>query len=240
MKRLPNTSISDLELRRILTTSFFSSGSEAVICRTGSNYELRKIFISGRLKIMPMSDNKFKKIERIYQLQLENCVRPLRTIENNGKLIGYDMSYNPNDRRFFPSSFTRKETIHHLEKARSILKYLKRQGIIYGDTSSRNILIDNKTGAMTFCDMDNVCIDSYPIDYICRDLMEYEAIRGIDASTDAYLHNIFTLRSLGLDLTSCDRDDIKEEFTEPAAKIVEDMQDIEKFNGEYLIQYVKK
>lgn len=239
MNQLSNISINDQELKRILTKSFFSRGSEAVICRTGNPYVLMKIFIEGRLNVTPMSDNKLRKIEKIYQQQLEHSVRPLRTITNNGMLIGYEMSYNPNNRRFSTSTITRNKTIHHLENARAILKYFETKDIIYGDVDFRNILIDIESGAMTFCDVDNVCMGPYPIDFIPNDLTGYEDVRGIDSSTDAYLHNLLTLRALGLDPKFCDHDDIKGEFTESAIRVFETMQDIERFNGEYIIQYIK-
>ena len=90
--------------------------------------------------------------------------------------------------------------------------------------------------------MDNIQIGEHPIDLIgtIGDLATYEQCRGIDSKTDAYMHNIMTLSTLGIDFPYCYEDDINAEFRNPTSQIVDSMKEPEDFNGEYIIQYVKK
>lgn len=240
MSKLKNIKLNDHEVKRILVSSYFSCGSEAVVCRTNNPHTLYKIFTKGGLEPIPMSDNKLRKIEEICNLQLENCVQPLGTISNNGILIGYEMTYDPNERRFSPSHITRNELIRRLKQVHDILRYFETKDITYGDVDFQNILVNTQTGNIKFCDIDNMRIRKYPIDFICKSLTEYYDIRGIDQRVDAYMHNLFSLKCLNLDFDSYDSNSIREEFTEPAVRIVESMHDLEVFTGEYIIKYVKK
>ncbi len=241
MTRLKNIEFSENEVHRLIKKSFFSSGGEAVICRTNNPNTLYKIFIKGTMyNTIAMSENKLRKLERIHEMELKGCVRPIQTISSQGKLIGYEMTYDPNDIRFFPGYFKRSEVVRKLKETRNILQYFADHDITYGDIALRNILFNKHTGEVKFCDMDNVKIGEYPMDIIPTRLRDYHEICGIDDKTDAYMHNLLTLDAFGLRLYYSDRDDISEEFKGKAIPIVESMKEPENFQGEYIIQYIKK
>lgn len=241
MTRLANFELSKSEVNRLLTKSFYSNGGEAAVCCTNNPHTLYKIFIKGHLtKVVPMSENKLRKLEKIHELQLKGCVRPLKTISCEGQVIGYEMTYDPDDIRFQPSLKMRSETVACLEETRDILQYFASQDITYCDVASRNILRNRKTGEVKFCDIDNIRLGEYPVDLIPTVLRDYSDICGIDQNTDAYMHNLLTLNTFGLDLYYSDSKDIRKEFKRKATPIFESMKEPEKFTGEYIIQYVKK
>lgn len=240
MKNLGNLKLNSREVKRLLTKQYFSCGSEAVICRSEKPNTLYKIFTQSQLRVGTMSLNKLKKLTAIYNMNLENCTLPLRTLSNNGNLIGYEMTYNPNNVRLKPNDFSKEELLDYLQSIKEILCNFTAKGIIYGDVSFQNILIDRKNHKVSFCDMDNIQIGKYPIDFLCHSLTDYYDIRGIDEKTDAYMHNLLVLKSLGLDFFYCDTLDIMEEFTQEAVKTFTSMQELETFTGEYIIKYLRK
>ena len=240
MERLANINFSRKQLNELIHNQFFSSGGEAIICRTNNPSSLYKIFMNRNLKEISMNENKFQKLLRIHNLRLKRCVMPLKTIACDGKLIGYEMTYNQNESRFFPGEISRQEVINKLLEVKQILQYLATKDITYGDISFRNILFNKQTGKVKFCDIDNIRIGNLPIDSIPRALQNYEDICGIDENTDGYMHNLLTLKTLGLDINYCEEEDIEKCFLNPAVQIVEMMKEPENFTGEYIIEYVKK
>lgn len=236
MDRLKNIEISPTEIHNIIKHSFFSNGGEAVVCRTNNPNTLYKIFYKGQMyNVVPMSENKLRKLEILHSLQLTGSVFPLRTITCNKELIGYEMTYNPEEIRFFPGEFDRSDVISKLESIKDILEYFARYDITYADVASRNILFNKHTGKMKFCDMDNVQIGQYPIDIIPLKLSPYYDVCGIDEKTDAYMHNLLTL-----DILNSRKQKLEKEFSRKALPIIESMKEPENFQGEYIIQYVKK
>ena len=236
MSQLKNIEISPTEIHNIIKHSFFSNGGEAVVCRTNKPNTLYKIFFKGQMyNVIPMSDNKLRKLEILHRLQLQSCVLPLRTITCNKQLIGYEMTYNPAEIRFFPGEFNRSDVISKLESIKDILEYFARYNITYADVASRNILFNKQTGKMKFCDMDNIQIGDYPIDKVPLKLSSYYDTCGIDQKTDAYMHNLLTL-----DVLSSRQQKLEKEFHRKALSIIKSMEDPTNFQGEYIIQYVKK
>lgn len=241
MKTMPNIDLSRQELKRLIDKSFFSCGGESIICKTPNPDTLYKIFASGR-KVTGMSENKERKIVRLYELSLEDSVHPLSTISCNGMLIGYEMTYDKNDIRAYPGLFRRDARIYLLQETARILQYFASKEIVYGDVAYRNILFNKERGKFKFCDIDNIQLEDYPIDLIGvpSDLDYYEQVCGIDLKTDAYMHNIMALSVLGVDFPYCYDEEVNFEFRTPASQIVESMKEPEAFTGEYIIQYAKK
>lgn len=259
MRCLPNISFSLEELERIISRDKIKGG-EAYICETTSPNTLYKIFyqddeqdpisynyesnpISSTSKIVTMPYNKLRKLEKLYQMQLEHSVRPVSTISVNGELVGYEMTRDPNDIALMPYKMSDSELLRYLRQTKDILEYFSHHGIIYGDVAPRNILINTKTRTAKFCDIDNIRLESYDIDVKPYELISYQMERGsIDKKADAYMHGLMTLTCLDVDLELCFLQDkyFKEHFEQEAMDVIEGLGNPREFSGEYLVQYVKR
>ncbi len=253
MKRIPNIALTSSQLDEIVELwSFDREGGEAIICESGKHNSLYKIFYDIYTKeVVPLSDNKFKKILALHKMNLEHSVKILSTISVNGQLFGYEMSYDPLDIALNRTMLNRKQIIEVLKQSSEILKYYSRHDIIYGDVKSNNILINRKTGKTTFCDMDNIQIASLPIDLKGRELRHFLSQYGeVDYKADSYMHNLLTLQLLGFPskyttmegvAITLESGKIPEDlFTEEGKAIFRTMRNPANFNGQYAIQYVKK
>ena len=145
-------------------------------------------------------------------------------------LLGLVVEYNP-----FHNGHK-----YHLEESKRILEYYSSLGIIYGDVNPRNILFDRNTGEIQFCDMDNIQFGSLPMDVVPFNLQVYESQRKIDHTAHPFMHNIMTLRAMGLDSYWASRYDLKKVLKRPGYKTVLTMSKPQDFNGEYILPYVKK
>lgn len=260
MERLPNINL-DRKSVNMMFMSRIAEGGEAVICRGFKPNSLIKIFVkpesheysdSFRVPLYPelieMPENKLPKLEEIQKLGLEHSVLPLSTITMNKRLIGYEMTYDPDDKQLHGQNLSREELVHFLKQSKEILEYYKAHDITYGDVNANNLLINRKTGKAKFCDIDNIRIGQYPIDVMGRDLKIYTILRGLDDSTDAYMHNIMVLRQLQNDkfrmlfepVTWLVRKDFSKDLEDEAKEVLESMIEPKQFNGEYVVQYIKK
>ena len=262
MTRLPNIKLTEEEVQKMLLIDGRRYG-EAFICTPPGDKTLYKIFckddslddiiddditrypeyISTTKDILTMPDNKLKKLEKLFKLQLENSVIPLSTLSMNGELIGYEMTRDFNDIALNPPFLRRKELIHFLEQAKNILEYFASKDIIYGDVANRNILINRKTKTVKFCDMDNICLGSFPIDKMSWELASYYEERGaLDNTADAYMHNLMTILDFGInphqEITA--NRAFNRFFKPDAAPLLQAIENPQSFTGEYIIQYIKK
>lgn len=98
MKIMPNTSLTQEQCDYLLLNCRFDIGGEAIICKNADSDTLYKIFVYPDTQAtFLMSDNKFQKITKLYQRNLEHCITPLSTLSLNGTLIGYEMTYDRRD-----------------------------------------------------------------------------------------------------------------------------------------------
>lgn len=250
MKSIPNISITEEEYLGLKKREV-NSGGEGIICR-GEDASLYKLFVEPRRrKLCPMSDNKLKKIVELYQNPLEYSVEPLSTISCNDEVVGYTMSYDPNDISLAElSTVSRKRMIQILREARSILEYYASRDVTYGDVTSRNILFNIKTGKVKFCDIDNIRLKGYPIDIKGYALNRYYSQTGIiDAKADAFMHNLLTMKKLHFTYPHIYESDILQalsrgvyptKFKKSARSIFESMTEPEIFTGEYVIDHIKR
>lgn len=239
MQRLPNIEITKDEFYKNISPQQIKSGSEGIICRSGKNNTVYKIFMHNGI-LVPMSENKEKKLQQLHNLALPYLTNPISTISMNGTLIGYETSYDKKDIEFPPFRLKRNELLHVLKETRQQLEFFTQHDIIYGDVAPRNILINHQTGEVKFCDVDNICIGNLPIDIISKTLKEYQKVRGIDENTDAYMHSIMTLHSFDLDEDYSSPEEFSYYFEEDGKEILQSIRDKKSYNGEYIVQYVKK
>ena len=241
MQPMPNLKLSRKEVKQIIGSSKRQLGGESIICKTDNPHTLYKIF-RRKNKVIEMKDNKFQKLKRLHELSLEHSVYPLRTLSQNGMLIGYEMTYNPDDISFYPSTYPKDLRLKFLRETKEILEYFARNNLVFGDVAYRNILYNRKTEEFKFCDMDNVQLEGMPIDLIgnTTSLSTYANSCGITSKADAYVHNIMALDTLGIEYPFYDDEDIDYYFESPASIIVDSMDIPQTFQGEYLVKYLKK
>lgn len=236
---IPNKKITEDEFHDLITWRKLTHGGEGFICESDNPYSLYKIF-SHLDKPKPMGENKEKKIELLHELKPDFSIQPISTISLNDVIIGYEMTTDFGLETYKPYQLSPEELKYFLTKTKDILEYFSSLGIIYGDVEPRNILFDRNTGDIKFCDMDNISINNLPIDTMPFNLQFYEANRQIDSSVHPFMHNIMTLRALGLDLYWASIFDLRKQFKRPAIKTVRSMSKPKEFNNEYIVQYMKK
>lgn len=264
MTLLRDIKLTSTEVDDLMKNQRFSIGGESVICHSDNPRTLYKIFAVPRYNrtIIEMPENKFSKVKELYQKKLKSSVQPVSTISMDGRLIGYEMTYDPSFISLEKANLSRKETIKVLKKTRDILLYFDSQDVTYSDIKSDNILVNPKTKEVMFCDMDNTRIGQYPVDIKCFNLMRFYEIYGkIDNVVQAYMHNLLTLEQLGFKdemMITCDqlhggaaanyhnivlalrRGERPTRFKQKAQETFDSMTSPTTFNGEYVIQYVKR
>ncbi len=247
-KRIPNVELTIDEFFALEDEDKFAQGGEAIILKTERPNTLYKFFRDQNGNFIDMPDNKFRKIIALYNLNLNYSVKPLSTVSVNGHLVGYEMTYNPQSIQFKKAGLDRANKIEVLKRTKEILEYFATQDITYGDVKSNNILIDRVTGEIEFCDMDNIRIGTYPMDLVVEYVQPFEKCGKIELC-DAYIHNLMTLQQLGFPnnyptfkevARTLAREIYPTGFSKEAKEVFESMIIPRKFNGEYVIQYVKK
>ena len=248
MTTIPNVVLTQDEYKQLLKQEQMRGG-EAIITPSGNPNTRYKLFMNQSHYESPMNDNKTKKIMELHQRKVQHLVRPLSTISFNGKMVGYEMSYDKFDRSLESLSFLpRKQLIRVLRESKEILDYLNREGITFGDVTADNILVNIKTGVVKFCDIDNMQVGENPIDIKGFSLSRYYSKTGvIDSKADAFMHNLLTIKKLATPekfestiMQEIERGIYPTRFKQCAKPIFESMATPESFTGEYIIQYVKR
>lgn len=248
MKNLPNINITDTEYRYIRQQEE-TFGGEGIICSTGKKNTLYKLFTDANGNICPMTENKVKKISELYRKNLPYLVKPLSTISCNGEVVGYEMTYDKDDRALHClPHLERKKLIDALKKSKEALQYFSSKDVIYGDVSEANILLNTKTGQITFCDIDNMQVGQYSIDVKGYALMKYYEKTGvIDEKADAFVHNLLTINKLHFTsasyteiLNALRRGVYPTKFKRQSREVFASMAEPEIFTGDYVIQYIKR
>lgn len=249
MTSLPNIKLTKEEINSFLigTTNFY--GAEGKIFREIRPKEARKIFyypISGTKEELERfyqgTENKFQKLVRIHEKRIDNGIVPTATLSYDGVIVGYDMTS--------PSmNHPREYNIKQLYDLKKKINKLHAQGIVHGDIKERNILI-NSQGEVVLCDLDNMQVDNYPIDYI-NYMIEYfpDEQKLVDENADIYLYNLLFLKQKyypDKDYGEIQDEIIYEHFpptiTKKARQELQNMQTVFcSYQGNYLIDsYTKK
>lgn len=249
MKNMPNIKLTPEEYRIMTTYCHYGSGGEGIICRSQRPDTLYKIFVEYETTTpVGLSDNKYKKILSLYERKLKGSVQPLSTVSLNGELIGYEMTFDEDDMPLDKIFLFRRSLIKVLQDTTDILKYFDSEDITYGDVKANNILVNTRTHEAKFCDMDNVRLGENPIDLLSDhvdSIITTEA--DINASVDAYMHNLMTLQYLNDPeatydqiLSNIQKGKYKRAYKKEARQTLTSMTTPEQFTGEYLAPYVKK
>lgn len=249
MQRMPNIKLTREEYDIMANYCRFNSGGEGIIFKSQRPNTLYKVFVDYETTTpVGMSDNKYQKVLSLYERQLQGGTQPLSTISLDGELIGYEMTYDEDDESLDKIILPRRQLIVCLKQASEILKYYASEDITYGDVKSNNILVNRRTHQVKFCDMDNIRLGEHQIDLL-NDYVDsfITCSADIDASVDAYMHNLMTLQFLNA--PTLDYDQIlynlsegkyQRSYKKEAKPTLETMASSEPFTGEYIIQYVKR
>lgn len=244
---LPNKKVSQRFLIESKTRNICGQ-SESYIVRASSN-TLYKIFKEDKPNIL---ENKFQKLCKLYEKNIEFLTNPISTLSYNGLCVGYELkeevSYKTWDGTYIPVS----TVVTYLKELKKMLLKLDENGITYTDFKEDNILIDMATKKMKLCDIDNVSVDSLPSDKLLAVLKVIDLEKHPDFDVHAYMHNLFVIKEvLGISrenfsifpLTITEREKfyINKSFTKEGLDIVEEMATIRKdpnnFSKRYLIEY---
>lgn len=247
-EKIPNIKLTDKEYNRLIFQSKVYTGGEGIICFSEKD-TLYKIFTEYQSKIPTgLSDNKYSKIKELYSNPPEYMIRPLSTISLDGELIGYEMTYDKNDIDLYRSKTNKSQLITALQQTSEILKYFASRAITYGDVKANNILLNKKTGKISFCDIDNIRLGEYPIDLLHDQIDSIVLdLDNIDETVDIYMHNLMTLQLLHNPthdydeiLYSLSEGKYKEYYEKAAQETLDSMTNPAIFTKEYIIQYIKR
>ena len=236
---IPNKAITRSQFYDLVDYQKLTSGGEATICEGDTPFSVYKLFYHCSTPVA-MPENKIKKISRLYDMQLKHSVQPLCTVSLDDVIVGYEMTSDVDLTKTQLCFLPFEEKKYFLEKTKEILEYFSSLGIIYGDVEPRNILFDRNTGRIEFCDMDNIAIGDLPMDLLPNHVVDYNVSRPIDQNLHPYMHNLMTLKSLGIDTYWASRRELRTHFKRPAIRTIKSMKDPSNFNNEYIIQYLKK
>ncbi len=252
MKLIPTIEITEEDFDFQTSNYLFADGGESIICQSETPRTLDKFFVDQwTRKMVPMSDNKIAKVSLLYQLEPESTIPPIALIVKSGIIIGYRMHHPTTYKTLEKAKLTRKMRIKAIRKSQDVLAKLNQQDITYADVKSDNILVNEKTGDVIFCDIDNVRVRNYPVDIKSRDIRRYYEVYGeMDETVDAYMHNLLTLQQLGFKeeipeyysdiILRLKRGPYPTGFKQTATPILESMTIPQEFNGEYLAKHIKR
>lgn len=191
-------------------------------------------------------ENKKAKLVKMHERRLKYIPRIISTYSLDDLCVGYEMSYDEDDIPMLIAPLDKNDKLKVLKEMKSILQYFINEGVIYPDIKNDNILINSKTGNITFCDIDNSKINSLPIDvypyYAARFFKKYGQE---DNTLHSYMLNLYTLT----ELTGTWQDEViegimeekyQDMFREKGKVILKQMKKVTpKYTGEYLIDYIK-
>lgn len=196
MTTLPNIEISKEKLVWYYEMEASLEGAEGKILEGDTKGVVRKIFHpplseeqEDQEEYYQEMDNKRRKLILLHQKQIENDIVPIATISYQDSIIGYDMT-SPN------LQIISKWNILELSKLKEKLEKFHAEGIVHGDIKQSNIL-RNQQGELVLCDLDNMQVEDYPIDYLNYMISYFpEENKLVDENSDIYLYNLFLLQQL--------------------------------------------
>lgn len=262
--------IIELSPKQITTLEVIDGGNESIITKSGRSGTLYKIFSydiendnydtnddeyddeqkeDSDRDLEELYCNKANKLNAIYNMPaLQYSVLPLSIINSDGKFIGYEMTYDRKDIPLSSAVLSIADRINTLRRVKLILEYYSSRGIIYGDVRSSNILINRLTRALKFCDIDNIGLGSLEIDVLPTIADKFINERGrVDQTLSMYMYNLLALEQIAYPgkkyntiLNRLKNGEMPPNFKSDAERVIDGMLQPKSFQGESILQYVKK
>lgn len=231
-------------------------GGESIIVRP----EIPNVIYKLYRESVPQEEreNKHRKLELVKERQIRFITQPQGVLTCDGKIVGHAYDYDKEDISMLLAPLTTKEKISYLRRIKLILNYFKRNGIIFADLKSDNILINERTGRIKFCDIDSIQIDRLKTNVHEEYLVPSFKGDILDEEVHVYLHNLMIIDELLTNtsdsfidaLEDIDLEKVKRCFSEECQKIIEyivkrnsnyyDLYLIDGITEESIVKYKKR
>lgn len=252
---LDNIQLSKREVLR-LREKKINYGGESIIVRPDIPNTIFKLYrqsVSDKER-----ENKHQKLELIDSKDIKFITKPQGVLTCEDRIVGHAYDYDRDDISFLLAPLSLEEKILSLRRIKMILNYLKRNGIIFADLKSDNILINPKTGKIKFCDMDSVQIDGLKTSIHEEYLLPLFKDGMLDERVHVYLHNLMVIDELLTNtsdsyidaLEEIDLEKVKRIFNRDCQKIIEyivkrksnyyDLYLIDGINPQSIVKYKKR
>ena len=252
---LDNIQLSKREVLR-LREKKINYGGESIIVRPDIPNTIFKLYrqsVSDKER-----ENKHQKLELIDSKDIKFITKPQGVLTCEDRIVGHAYDYDRDDISFLLAPLSLEEKILSLRRIKMILNYLKRNGIIFADLKSDNILINPQTGKIKFCDMDSVQIDGLKTSIHEEYLLPLFKDGMLDERVHVYLHNLMVIDELLTNtsdsyidaLEEIDLEKVKRIFNRDCQKIIEyivkrksnyyDLYLIDGINPQSIVKYKKR
>ena len=252
---LDNIQLSKREVLR-LREKKINYGGESIIVRPDIPNTIFKLYrqsVSDKER-----ENKHQKLELIDSKDIRFITKPQGVLTCENRIVGHAYDYDRDDISFLLAPLSLEEKILSLRRIKMILNYFKRNGIIFADLKSDNILINPKTGKIKFCDMDSVQIDGLKTSIHEEYLLPLFKDGMLDERVHVYLHNLMVIDELLTNtsdsyidaLEEIDLEKVKRIFNRDCQKIIEyivkrksnyyDLYLIDGINPQSIVKYKKR
>lgn len=252
---LDNIQLSKREVLR-LREKKINYGGESIIVRPDIPNTIFKLYrqsVSDKER-----ENKHQKLELIDSKDIKFITKPQGVLTCEDRIVGHAYDYDRDDISFLLAPLSLEEKILSLRRIKMILNYFKRNGIIFADLKSDNILINPQTGKIKFCDMDSVQIDGLKTSIHEEYLLPLFKDGMLDERVHVYLHNLMVIDELLTNtsdsyidaLEEIDLEKVKRVFDRDCQKIIEyivkrksnyyDLYLIDGINPQSIVKYKKR
>lgn len=196
-------------------------------------------------------ENKLRKAIELSKIKVfENEVKLINTISCNKKFVGYDTVKPKGMRAVADYYLTRKEVAEYFKQIENKIEYFHSLGIVIGDITWFNVLLDKERKEVALCDLDNMQIGKYKIDILPSMIEPFCAGTCLmNQKIDAYMYNLMLMNELDSyydgyqEIERALEGGYRPSYLEKrASKIIQRMIEASAcgyYNGEYLTDYIK-
>ena len=205
----------------------FDYGGESVIAKSDSQDSIFKLYRESVTQ--EERENKHKKLELVSDRKIKFIAQPQAVLTSEGQIVGHAFDYDIDDMPMLISPLSVKDKLFYFRQIKMILNYFRRNGIIFADLKCDNILINQKTGRLRFCDIDSIQIDDLKTSIHEDYLKQFFKDGMVDERIHVYLQNLMLLDELLVDqssetedaLENIDLERVRKIFNQECQKIIE-------------------
>ena len=223
---LRNIKLTREELLR-LRSRRFDFGGESVIAKSDSQDSIFKLYRESVTQ--EERENKHKKLELVSDRKIKFIAQPQAVLTSEGQIVGHAFDYDIDDMPMLISPLSVKDKLFYFRQIKMILNYFRRNRIIFADLKCDNILINQKTGRLRFCDIDSIQIDDLKTSIHEDYFRQFFSDGMVDERIHVYLHNLMLIDELLVDqnsdaedaLETIDLERVRKFFNLECQKIIE-------------------